>query len=145
MPMQNPEIEQFKRLKQANRQDLIELIEQDPPFSDSSKVAQCLQACLKLLDASESLFNACQLTTLIQIAAFALNHAVEIQSAATQEDNTTLFETATHSLKIIYKYDEYDTYLTDKETGKMEFNEGLYVEDFGSIMEDIKEQNLNLA
>jgi hypothetical protein len=137
----DPKNENFTKAKDENHEDLLDLIEQAAPFGDSSKVAQCMQNCLKLLKASNSSFNTCQLTVLIQVTAFALNNQVQLESVATQGDNTTLFETATHSLKVVYRYDEYDIYLTDKETGKTELNEGVYVDDFGSIMREIKEQS----
>ena len=133
---------QMEKARKLNRQKLLELINIDPFYSDSIMQTFFKELCFDLFDASDSVFSRYQLDTLLQIMLFALNYRIEILSVKTQGEFETTFDTLTHSLKVIYTYDEYETHLTDKETKKTEIKKGLYFTDFSLIMEEIKRKLL---
>jgi hypothetical protein len=142
MPIPNPTSADFIEAKAQERQELINLIEADPPFTDSLKLAKYTEKCLALFDACAGSFGFYQLCMLVQITAFALKYEVKLESVDVEQEDIIFFDTQTHSLRVVYDYvyDEYDAYLNDKKAECTEVNRGIYIEDFGLIIQQIAEQ-----
>lgn len=128
----------------ANREELLEYIEAEMPFSDQRLQAKFKDLCLSLFDKCNSLFSTYQITTLIQVATCALARSVEINKVEIEGELKTVFDTSSHILELTPDVrDTYQTKLTNKASEIVEKREDVYVDDFLQIMDTINEQAQN--
>jgi hypothetical protein len=123
--------------KQENRQQLIDLIEQQAPFSNRNHLEEFKRICLERFDATTTRFSYYQLTTLLQVFVFSFLHNVKIDEVKAINTFSTEFTTNTHLLRVIYDSleDTYNIYLTDKATNKTDSQSDVYFEDLAQFVQ----------